>query len=121
MTGILIESQDNEKSMVYILYSKINELKIKQEELSDMEKESTENFKWMMSEYAGNVYISDMDTYELLYLNKHSCNTLQASANELIGRKCYEVIQGRTSPCPFCTNSYLKKMTYMNGNFIIKN
>ncbi|HFL2492504.1 TPA: diguanylate cyclase [Clostridioides difficile] len=109
MTGILIESQDNEKSMVYILYSKINELKIKQEELSDMEKESTENFKWMMSEYAGNVYISDMDTYELLYLNKHSCNTLQASANELIGRKCYEVIQGRTSPCPFCTNSYLKK------------
>ncbi|OJT76014.1 hypothetical protein BM530_10825 [Clostridioides difficile] len=38
MTGILIESQDNEKSMVYILYSKINELKIKQEELSDMEK-----------------------------------------------------------------------------------
>ncbi|HGE7873142.1 signaling protein [Clostridioides difficile] len=74
-----------------------------------MEKESTENFKWMMSEYAGNVYISDMDTYELLYLNKHSCNTLQASANELIGRKCYEVIQGRTSPCPFCTNSYLKK------------
>ncbi|MBH7630991.1 diguanylate cyclase [Clostridioides difficile] len=109
MTGILIESQDNEKSMVYILYSKINELKIKQEELSDMEKESTENFKWMMSEYAGNVYISDMDTYELLYLNKHSCNTLQASANELIGRKCYEGIQGRTSPCPFCTNSYLKK------------
>ncbi|HEK8935372.1 TPA: diguanylate cyclase [Clostridioides difficile] len=109
MTGILIESQDNEKSMVYILYSKINELKIKQEELSDMEKESTENFKWMMSEYAGNVYISDMDTYELLYLNKHSCNTLQASANELIGRKCYEVIQGRTSSCPFCTNSYLKK------------
>ncbi|WP_052511165.1 diguanylate cyclase domain-containing protein [Clostridioides difficile] len=109
MTGILIESQDNEKSMVYILYSKINELKIKQEELSDMEKESTENFKWMMSEDAGNVYISDMDTYELLYLNKHSCNTLQASANELIGRKCYEVIQGRTSPCPFCTNSYLKK------------
>ncbi|EQI18914.1 diguanylate cyclase domain-containing protein [Clostridioides difficile] len=109
MTGILIESQDNEKSMVYILYSKINELKIKQEELSDMEKESTENFKWMMSEYAGNVYISDMDTYELLYLNKHSCNTLQASANELIGSKCYEVIQGRTSPCPFCTNSYLKK------------
>ncbi|HGH4593071.1 TPA: diguanylate cyclase [Clostridioides difficile] len=109
MTGILIESQDNEKSMVYILYSKINELKIKQEELSDMEKESTENFKWMMSEYAGNIYISDMDTYELLYLNKHSCNTLQASANELIGRKCYEVIQGRTSPCPFCTNSYLKK------------
>ncbi|KPI46762.1 diguanylate cyclase [Clostridioides difficile] len=109
MTGILIESKENEKAIVYILYSNINELKIKQDKLYEMEKESTKNFEWLMSEYAGNVYISDMDTYELLYLNKHSCNTLQASANELIGRKCYEVIQDRTSPCPFCTNLYLKK------------
>lgn len=109
MNGILIESQEHEKAIIYILYSNINELKIKQDELCEKEKESKENFEWMMSEYAGNVYISDMNTYELLYLNKQSCNTLQASPSELIGRKCYEVIQGRTSPCPFCTNSYLKK------------
>lgn len=41
-----------------------------------MEKESIENFKWMMLEYVGNVYISDMDIYELLYLNKYLCNIL---------------------------------------------
>ncbi|MCC0629701.1 MULTISPECIES: diguanylate cyclase domain-containing protein [unclassified Clostridioides] len=130
MNGILSESQENEKAIVYILYSNINELKIKQDELWEMEKESTDNFEWMMSEYAGNVYISDMDTYELLYLNKQSCNTLQVSANKLLGRKCYEVIQGRTSPCPFCTNSYLKKdNTYewefynkkLKRTFMIKN
>lgn len=120
MNGILIESEENEKSMVYILYSRINELEIKQEEASKMEKESTENFKWMMSEYAGNVYISDMDTYELLYLNKQSCNILQASVNELIGRKCYEVIQDRTSPCPFCTNPYLKKNDVYEWEFYNK-
>lgn len=109
MNGILVEPQEGGKAIVYILYSNIDDLKIKQNELYKMEKESTESFKWMMAEYAGNVYISDMDTYELLYVNKQSCNTLQASANEVIGRKCYEVIQGRTSPCTFCTNSYLKK------------
>ncbi|MGX9758268.1 diguanylate cyclase domain-containing protein [Clostridioides difficile] len=130
MNGILVESQEDGKVIVYILYSNINELKIRHNELYEMEKESTEGFKWMMAEYAGNVYISDMDTYELLYVNKQSCNTLQASANEVIGRKCYEVIQGRTSPCPFCTNSYLKTdeiyewefyNTMLNRTFMIKN
>ena len=27
--------------------------------------------------------------------------------DDVIGRKCYEVIQGRDSPCPFCTNRFL--------------
>lgn len=130
MNGILVESQEDGKAIVYILYSNINELKVRQNELYEMEKESTESFKWMMSEYAGNVYISDMDNYELLYVNKHSCNTLQSLANEVVGRKCYEVIQGRTSPCPFCTNSYLKidevyewefYNSMLNRTFMIKN
>ena len=43
--------------------------------------------------------------------------------------KQYEIIQGRSSPCPFCTNKYLKKnQTYewefynplLKRNFIIK-
>lgn len=33
-------------------------------------------FKWMLDEYVGNVYIADLDTYELLYLNQASCDTL---------------------------------------------
>lgn len=27
-------------------------------------------FEWMMDEYAGNIYISDLKSYELLYLTK---------------------------------------------------
>lgn len=63
----------------------------------------------MMAENAGNVYISDIDTCELLYLNKVACETLGTRAEQAIGKKCYEIIQGRSSPCPFCTNKYLKK------------
>ena len=33
-------------------------------------------FKWMLDEYVGNVYVCDMDTYELLYLNQNACETL---------------------------------------------
>ncbi|MCR0568655.1 GGDEF domain-containing protein [[Clostridium] innocuum] len=89
----------------YFMYTDISAMMKKQQELEEREN----NFAWMLSVYAGNVYISDMDTYELLYLNAHACNTLQANAETVIGEKCYKVIQGRTSPCPFCTNHRLKK------------
>lgn len=79
-------------------------------DISDIicEKEQkTQYFEWLMDAYSSNIYISYMDTYELLYLNKESCRTLKSSSDELLGRKCYEVIQGRNSPCDFCTNSRL--------------
>lgn len=47
------------------------------------------------------VYIADPDTFELLHVNKtfEKCwGTSQA------GKKCYAVLQGRDTPCPFCTN-----------------
>ena len=87
-------------------------------------------FKWMLDEYAGNAYVCDMTTYELLYLNKHSCATLGILPQEALGRKCYEIIQGRTSPCPFCTNDRLTETEFyewefynktLDRTFIIKN
>ena len=59
------------------------------------------------------VYVSDMSTYELLYLNQ--CGREQfglKSGESVAGRKCYELLQGRTSPCDFCTNDKLCKERY---------
>lgn len=87
-------------------------------------------FEWVLEEYEGNAYVSDTATYELLYLNQVALTTLQTSKEEVIGKKCYEVIQGRTSPCPFCTNSKLQfnevyKWEFFNPvldrTFMIKN
>lgn len=123
-------TSDDEYPIVYILYNDINDIITEKEKLYYKEKESMEILEWMLSEYAGNVYISDMDTYELLYLNKHSCDTLGESNEGVLGKKCYEVIQGRTSPCPFCTNPQLvKNETYewefynhkLKRTFMIKN
>lgn len=75
-----------------------------QQELEQKYQARTRNFQWMMDEYVGNVYVSDIENYELLYLNKNACDTLRTRPEAVLGRKCYEVIQGRTSPCPFCTN-----------------
>lgn len=74
-------------------------------------------FKWMMDEYVGNVYLADLETYELLYLNSSSCETLGRPFEQVAGRKCYEVIQGRTSPCPFCTNHLLTEDEFYEWEF----
>lgn len=83
--------------------------------------EAYQYFQWMMDEYTGNIYISDIETYELLYVNKTALNVLtelmQLSESEIIGRKCYEVIQGRTSPCPFCTNDRITENEFYEWEF----
>ncbi len=74
-------------------------------------------FRAILDTYEGNAYVSDMDTYELLYLNQTSCEVLGMPVSKVVGRKCYEVIQGRTSPCPFCTNDKLCKEEFYNWEF----
>ena len=53
------------------------------------------------------VYVADMDTYEVLAVNR---TTEDSFGKNLVGRKCYEVLQnGMSGPCPWCTNKYLVK------------
>lgn len=67
--------------------------------------------------YEGNAYVSDIGTYELLYLNQTSCEVLGMPASKVLGQKCYEIIQGRTSPCPFCTNDKLCREEFYQWEF----
>ena len=82
-----------------------------------MEKRRAGYFKWMLDEYGDNAYITDMDTYELLYVNRFACKTLDKTREDVIGGKCYEVIQGRNKPCPFCTNPKLKEDSFYEWDF----
>lgn len=115
MTVTIIKTQ--EKVEISIVYTQIDDIMHEKETLYQLKEERKRNFEWLMSEYEGNVYLSDMDTYELLYLNKTAYETLKATKEQVIGRKCYEVIQGRTSPCPFCTNHILKEDESYNWEF----
>lgn len=51
-------------------------------------------------------YVSDLDTYELYYLNPAGQRLF--GARDYRGKKCYRVLQGLDSPCSFCTNKHLK-------------
>lgn len=55
------------------------------------------------------IYLSDLDTYELYFISMNNPEQLHDSLRDYQGKKCYEVLQGRSTPCPFCTNHLLKK------------
>ena len=61
------------------------------------------------------VYISDRETNELLYMNRHLRNSLgYGSGEEYKGKKCYEVLQGGKAPCVFCTNQSLQEGKFLS-------
>ncbi len=50
------------------------------------------------------VYVADMDTYELLFVNKYGRDVW----GNMQGNICWEVLQSdQSGPCEFCTNRYL--------------
>jgi len=55
----------------------------------------------ILNELSDVIYVSTPDTYELVYVN----NAFKKNWGEdVIGKKCYKVLQNRNDPCPFCTN-----------------
>ena len=84
-----------------------------------LQKEKTEKefaiFREIFDSMEAIVYVSDMQTHELIYVNKKFVETLgYDNPMALNGLKCWQVIQkGQTGPCPFCTN---KRLLLPDGN-----
>lgn len=53
-------------------------------------------------------YICDMDTYEIVYLNKAAKNFFEFVSEDNINAKCYQVFQDKEQPCSFCRNHMLQ-------------
>lgn len=73
------------------------------------------------------VYVSDIDSYELYYLN--AAGRRLVGVYDYQGKKCYEILQGLKKPCDFCTNDKLckedfyiweRENKYYQRHFILK-
>ncbi|MBI9092967.1 MAG: transporter substrate-binding domain-containing protein [Desulfobacterium sp.] len=71
---------------------------------------TNKRFQIIMDSLDSLVYIADMDTYELLFLNKYGRDLW----GDIIGKTCWKTIQSdMTGPCEFCTND---KLVDADGN-----
>lgn len=67
-------------------------------------RESHERLLLVLDGLDANVYVADMETYEILFINKAA----RENFGDIVGRKCWETIQsGQVGPCAFCTNRQL--------------
>lgn len=76
------------------------------------------------------VYVTDIDTNELVYMNKKGRWLCEIeNVEELAGMKCHEILQGGAAPCVMCNNEQLNagefiEWRYFNPiykkNYIIK-
>lgn len=49
------------------------------------------------------VYVADMQTHELLFVNEY----IKRQLGDVTGQKCWQVLQGLQEPCAFCNNHRL--------------
>ncbi|MEG1476734.1 MAG: EAL domain-containing protein, partial [Oscillospiraceae bacterium] len=55
------------------------------------------------------VYACDLDSYEIIYANDNFCEYAGITLEECKGKKCYEVLMHRSSPCDFCNLSKMSE------------
>lgn len=64
----------------------------------------TKNIRQVLDQIDEVIYISDLETHEMLYLNRYGVSQFGGFKP---GAKCYEHLQGASAPCDFCTNKLL--------------
>lgn len=66
--------------------------------------ENESRFRLLMDSVDALIYVADMTTYEVLFVNEYAKKQL----GDVTGKKCWQSIQqGQSGPCPFCSNKYL--------------
>lgn len=102
----IVKDENGKTIKIYGANQDITELKKSEYELI----RSNERFKAVMDSLDAVVYVTDMDTFEVLFVNKYSRELF----GNIEGKKCWKSMQtGQTGPCPFCTNKWLLDK---NGN-----
>ncbi len=88
------------------LYQKNLRQRIKNLEV-EAAKEIVDEMFAILDGLEGAVYVSDMQNYRILRVNKY---VREHYGNNILGKRCYKVFQrGQDGPCPYCTNEQLIK------------
>ncbi|CAB1073561.1 multi-sensor hybrid histidine kinase [Olavius algarvensis Delta 1 endosymbiont] len=61
-------------------------------------------FLTVLDSIDADIYVADMDDYEILLVNQHM---RESFGEDLVGKTCYEVFRTGTVPCSPCTNEQL--------------
>lgn len=86
-----------------LLYSVIFDVEESRQVRAQIEIER-EQFRSVLDSIPHGIYVADMESYEVLFANRVMKEIVGYNP---YGRRCYEVFQGKSEPCPFCTNPWI--------------
>ena len=66
--------------------------------------ESQERFLTVLNSIDADVYVADMETYEIVFMNEHMIENFGA---DYVGEICWKVFRKNSAPCDHCTNEKL--------------
>lgn len=85
----------------------IHERKMVEKALQTREQETREAHQRLLTvldSIEAGIYVADMETYELLFVNRY----MEKIYGQVVGERCWQVLEeGLTGPCDFCTNDRL--------------
>ncbi|MFC1549515.1 PAS domain S-box protein [Nitrospirota bacterium] len=74
-------------------------------EIEEKLHKSYKMFETVLNSLDAIVYVADMDTYELLFVNEYTRKLIGEDIND---KPCWQYLQvGQSGPCDFCTNKFL--------------
>ena len=71
---------------------------------------SHERFLTVLDSIDATIYVADMETYEVIFMNKHM---IESFGRDMTGEICWRVFRGKDEPCSNCNNDRLMDE---NGN-----
>jgi PAS domain S-box-containing protein len=63
-----------------------------------------EKFLTVLDSIDATIYVADMETYKILFVNK---NMIETFGRDMTGEVCWEAFRGESKPCGHCTNAQL--------------
>jgi len=91
--GVTTELENSRDKLELRVWERTNELQ-----------SSEERFRTLVNNLDSLVYVADMETYELLFINEYG----RKIWGDIVGNICWQALQaGQQGPCEFCTNGRL--------------
>ena len=94
---------DEKENRLKKIYGAVQEF-TRQKEAEEALRSSHERFLTVLDSIDATIYVADMNTHEILFMNRHMIDAFGA---DLTGQICYKVFRKESDPCSYCTNDQL--------------